>query len=40
MILKNGKKKLNEKIYRANIYKYDFQQYEMIRSFRESNYTG
>ena len=27
-------------IYRANKYKYDFQQYEMIRSFCESIYTG
>ena len=33
MKLKNGKKKLYK-------YKYDFQQYETIRSFKESIYTG
>ena len=40
MKLKNWKKKLNEKdlIYKTNQYKYDFQQYETIRSFSESIY--
>ena len=36
--LKNGKKNLS--VYRANKYKYDFQQYKMIRSFGKSIYTG
>ena len=36
--LKNGKKNLS--VYRANKYKYDFQQYKTIRSFGESIYTG
>ena len=31
--LKNGKKNLS--VYRANKYKYDFQQYKTIRSFVE-----
>ena len=35
--LKNGKKKLNEK---TNRYKYDFQQYETIRSLSESISAG
>ena len=40
MKLKNGKIKLNEQNlkYKAGKYKYDFQQYESIRSFGESNY--
>ena len=32
--------KRKDLIYRANKYKYDFQQDETIRSFGESNYTG
>ena len=34
--------KINRKdlIYKAGKYKYDSQQYETIRSFSESNYTG
>ena len=40
MKLKNGKIKLNEQNlkYKAGKYKYDFQQYESIRSFGESIY--
>ena len=40
--IRNGEEKVNEKnlIYRANKYKYDFQQYETIRSFGEKIYTG
>ena len=35
------KKKLNAKSwYKANKYKYNFQQYESIRSFGENIYTG
>ena len=40
---KNGKKKLNEKtqnIKQVNIYLYHFQQFERIRSFGDSIYTG
>ena len=42
MKLKNGKKKTKQKdlIYKINKYKYDFQQYEFIRSFGESIYAG
>ena len=32
--------KQTDLIYKANKYKYDFQQYETIRSFGESIYTG
>ena len=32
--------KRKELIYKANKYKYDFQQYETIRSFGESIYAG
>ena len=35
-----GKIKRKELIYKANKYKYDFQQYETIRSFGESIYAG
>ena len=34
------KTKLRDSMYRANKYKYDFTQYETIRSFTESIYTG
>ena len=34
------KTKLKDLMYRANKYKYDFTQYETIRSFSESIYTG
>ena len=39
---KNGKKKNKRKdlIHETNKYKYDFQQYEFIRSFGESIYAG
>ena len=34
------KNQTKELIYKANKYKYDFQQYETIRSFGESIYAG
>ena len=39
---KNGKNKIKQKdlIYRTNKSKYDFQQYETLRSFDESIYAG
>ena len=39
---KNGKNKIKRKdlIYRTNKSKYDFQQYETLRSFDESIYAG
>ena len=37
MKLRNEKKKL---IYKESKYKYDFQQYETVRSFGDSIYTG
>ena len=44
MKLKNGKRKLNKikyiYIYKINKYTYDFQQYENIRLFGDSIYTG
>ena len=42
MKLKNGKKKLKEKIlkHKAGKYKCDFQKSETIRSFDESIYVG
>ena len=42
MKLKNGKRKLNKikYIYKTNKYTYDFQQYENIRLFGDSIYTG
>ena len=41
MKLKNEKKKLDKKIqYIKQKYKYDFQQYETIRSFEDSIYNG
>ena len=42
MKLKNAKKRNKRKdlVYKGNKYKYDFQQYEAIRSFNESIYTG
>ena len=40
--IKGWKEKIKPKdlIYRTNKYKYDFQQYETIRSFDESIYTS
>ena len=42
MKLKNEKKKFDKKIQyiKKYIYKYDFQQYETIRSFEDSIYNG
>ena len=40
MKLKNGQKKLKDLKYETKKYVYDFQQYETIRSFGESIYTG
>ena len=42
MKLKKWEEKVKWKdlIYKANKYNYDFQQFEMIRSFGESIYTG
>ena len=40
MKLKNGKRKLSEKILNIKKYTYDFQQYETIRSFGDNIYTG
>ena len=39
--IKKWEEKIKQKdlIYRANKYKYDFQQYETIRSFGKSSYT-
>ena len=42
MKLKNENRKLNKKhlTYKSNKYKYDFQQYETVRSFVEGIYAG
>ena len=39
---KKFEEKINQKelMYKASKYKYDFQQYQMLRSFAESIYTG